>query len=287
MTDDKKIPMSRAVLWILLSTLLISGSVLMGWLYYLHVRELRLNDDQYRIAAIIQRTPHNDSLKTAYLAEQLKLSLSHPVNLYQFNVKEARETLLKNPLIRDVIVKKILPGTLYIDYTLRSPAAFVGDFTNTAIDAEGNLFPFRPFFTPKRLPIIILGLNEEECQWGNCISENPSLQVAFDLMAQRQSLEREGYEIQKIDVAELNSESYGHRQIVVVLGWAAQSIISQPEGGRRIILRLSVDQPHQDLINFLTLNDFLLKRDQKSLVKNRPVVIDLRMPHLAFIKAES
>lgn len=277
--------MSRAVLWILLSTLFISGSVLMGWLYYLHVRQLRLNDDQYRIAAIIQRTPHNDSLKTAYLAEQLKLSLSHPVNLYQFNVKEARETLLKNPLIRDVTVKKILPGTLYIDYTLRSPVAFVGDFTNTAVDAEGNLFPFRPFFTPKRLPILILGLNEEECQWGNCISENSSLQVAFDLMAQRQSLEREGYEIQRIDVAELNSESYGHRQIVVVLGLPAHSIISQPEWAGTMILRLSVDQPHQDLINFLTLHDFLLKRDQKSLVKNRPVVIDLRMPHLAFIKS--
>lgn len=286
MTDEKKIAVSRAVLWILLSTLFISGSVLMGWLYYLHVRELRLNDDQYRIVAIIQRTPHNDSLKTAYLAEQLNLSLNRPVNLYQFNVKEARETLSNNPLIQEVTVKKILPGTLYIDYILRSPVAFIGDFTNTAVDADGNLFPFRPFFTPKRLPSFILGLSEEECRWGNCISEHPSLQVAFDLMAQRHCLEREGYEIQRIDLTELESESYGRRQIVVVLGLPSHSVISKSEVAGTVILRLSVDQPHQDLINFLTLQDYLLRKDQKSLAKDRPVVIDLRMPHLAFIKSE-
>ncbi len=42
---------------------------------------------------------------------------------------------------------------------MRTPYAYIGEFANTAIDKEGYLFPFRPFFTPKNLPILYIGLN--------------------------------------------------------------------------------------------------------------------------------
>ena len=96
-----KMPFSRSLIWILVSTLLISGSAFMGWLYFLHVKERRLHDDQYRIVAIIQSTPQADALKTLYLAELLGLSLDRPINLYQFNAKEAAQTLLSHPLIKN------------------------------------------------------------------------------------------------------------------------------------------------------------------------------------------
>ena len=106
---QNKIPLSRAILLILVTILLVSGVAFMGWLYFLQVRERRLNDEQYQIVAIIQSTPQGDVLKTAYLAELLDLSMDHPINLYQFDVKKGIKTLLANPLIKSASIKKILP----------------------------------------------------------------------------------------------------------------------------------------------------------------------------------
>ena len=35
----------------------------MGWLYYLHLQERRLQDEQYRIVALVQRTSPHGSIK--------------------------------------------------------------------------------------------------------------------------------------------------------------------------------------------------------------------------------
>lgn len=281
---DSKMPVSRAILWILLSTLFISGSAFMGWLYYLHVRELRLHDEQYRIVALVQSTPQADALKTMYLAELLDLSLDRPVNLYQFNIREATKTLLNHPLIKEATVKKILPGTLYIDYCIRTPLAFVGDFANTAIDEEGYLFPFRPFFTPKRLPTIYLGLNAEECQWGSCLQSLTSVQAAFDLLRQFECLEQEKFYVKQLDVTQAQADSYGKRQIVMTLEENALDKNSN-EFNSLIILRLSQDHTEQDLVNFRSLQAELDEKKEKLLGKDQPIIIDFRIPHLAFIRA--
>ena len=154
----------------------------MGWLYFLHLKERRMQDDQYRIVAIVQSTPQADSLKTAYLAEILDLSLDRPANLYQFDSDEGVLTLLSNSLIKEASIRKIHPGTLLISYQMRTPVAYVGEYANTVIDEEGVLFPFRPFFTPKRLPVLYLGIDDEKCKWGNCLKEEPSLKTAFSIL---------------------------------------------------------------------------------------------------------
>ena len=281
---DSKMPVSRSILWILLSTLFISGSAFMGWLYYLHVRELRLHDDQYRIVAIVQSTPQADTLKTVYLAELLDLSLDRPVNLYQFNIKEATKILLNHPLIKEATIKKILPGTLYIDYRIRTPLAFVGDFANTAIDEEGYLFPFRPFFTPKHLPTIYFGLNDDECKWGSCLKSLASFQTAFDLLRQFECLEQEKFHLKQLDVTQAQADSYGKRQIVMALEKSAQEDSSN-KSKPLIILRLSLDHTEQDLVNFRSLQAVLYENKGELLEKGEPIIIDFRIPQLAFIRA--
>lgn len=284
---DNKMPFSRSLLWILVSTLFISGSAFMGWLYYLHIRERRLNDDQYRIAAIIQSTLQADALKTVYLAELLDLSLDRPINLYQFNAKEAMRTLLGNPLIKEATVKKILPGTLYIHYQMRVPLAYVGDFANTVLDEEGYLFPFRPFFTPKHLPTLYLGLGkEEECKWGSCLKNQFSLNLAFSVLQTFEQLRLDNLDIKQLDVSQAQADSYGQRQIVLVLEDKNQTQANS------IFLRLSTDHYSQDLLNFRTLHASLFKEKEDLKVKapkqnSQGMIIDLRIPHLAFIKPGS
>lgn len=277
---EDKMPVSRSILWILLSTLFISGSVLMGWLYYLHMRDMRLHDDQYRIVAIIQKCPQADVLKTVYLAELLGLSLDQPINLYQFNTKEATQTLLNHPLIKEATIKKILPGTLYIEYLIRTPVAFVGDFANTAVDEEGILFPFSPFFTPKRLPKIYFGLHGENCQWGSCLKSFPSFNTAFELIKQFTCIEQEHFELKTLDVTQIQADSYGVRESVMVLEK------NNSPSPTRIILRLSAEHTEQNLVNFRTLQAMLLERKEKGFEENQSMIIDFRMQHLAFIKKE-
>lgn len=288
--SDNKIPLNRALLWILVATLLISGSAFMGWLYFLHVRERRLHDDQYRIVAIIQSTPQADALKTVYLAELLNLSLDRPMNLYQFNAKEAIQTLLGNPLIKSAAVKKILPGTLYIHYQMRIPVAYVGDLANTVIDEEGYLFPFRPFFTPKRLPSVYLGLEKEVCRWGSCLKDYPSLRLALYLLHQFELLKQDQFNIKQLDVTQALADSYGQRQVVMMIEESSQEGANSPQPP--IFLRLSSDRTVQDLANFRTLMFACIEKKNEGFGKvkvqgHQAMIIDLRIPHLAFIKPDS
>jgi hypothetical protein len=279
--NESKMPFSRSILWILVSTLLISGSAFMGWLYYLHVRERRLHDDQYHIVAIIQSTPQTDSLKSVYLAELLDLSLDRPTNLYQFNTKKGIQILLSNPLIKKAMIKKILPGTLFIHYQMRVPVAYIGDLANTVIDEEGVLFPFRPFFTPKRLPTIYLGLNTDECHWGRCLIEYASVNLSFSILKQCE-YQLGNFKIKQLDVAQAQADSYGQRQIVLVLeGNGKEEMLStQP----LIFLRLSSDHYAQELASFRTLQSANVENQAIQMKDDQSVVIDLRIPHLAFIK---
>lgn len=278
---DDKLPFSRALLWILLPTLLVSGSALMGWLYFQSVRERRLHDDQYRIVAILQSTPQVEALRTVYLAELLNLSFDRPINLYQFNTKEAVQTLLKHPLIKQAEIKKILPGTLYIHYQTRIPLVYLSDYSNTAIDEEGYLFPHQPFFTPKHLPKLYLGLEKEGCSWGTCLKEVSTLQFAFRVLESFNQILEKSFYLKQLDVSQAQADSYGQRQIVLMLEPRVESEISFLKS---IYLRLSSDHYAQDLANFLHLfSDFLDKRKWIN-KKDQELTIDLRIAHLAFIK---
>lgn len=287
--SSQKIPLSKAFLWILGSTLLISGTAFMGWLYYLHVKEKRFQDDQYQIAAIVQSNLQSDALKTAYLAEVLNLSLDRPVNLYQFNVKEGVNTLLSNPLIQEASIKKILPGTLWIHYQMRTPLAYLGDYGNTVIDEEGALFPFRPFFTPKRLPILILGMKPNERQWGSSLKGERSLKLAYSIMEQFEQLKQDRFRIRQLDVSQAKDDSYGQRQVVLVLEENSQDWNASSTPHSLLYLRLNADDPSQALVNFHTLQEALFDKKEEAPVKDQGagskiVMIDLRIPHLAFIK---
>ena len=268
--NELKMPTSRGVLWILLSTLLVSGTAFMAWLYMLHEREIKRKDEQYKILAIVQSTSGPSALKTAYLAELLGLSIDKPVNLFQFDSHEGVQTLLKNPLIKDASIKKILPGTLYVHYQMRNPKAYVGDFLNTAIDEEGILFPFRPFFTPKNLPTLYLGLKDNYL-WGASLAAHENLLIAFSLLEQCAQLQP--FRLKCIDVAGLQSESYGKRQIIMTL---------EKQSSPLVYLRLSKDNNKNFLKFFHQLSSYL--HEKKLYTKAKSLTIDFRIPQLAFLK---
>lgn len=287
------IPLKRAILSIVLSTFLLSGSCLLSLLYYQHIREKQRRDPAYQIVAIVQTSPDSEGLKTAHLAELLGLSVDHPRNLYSFSTKEAVQNLLQLPVIKEAHIRKIRPGVIHVDYTLRKPIAYFADYANTAIDAEGVLFPFKPFFTPKRLPEIYTG-EEVEGIWGATVNSKGK-KLAFDLLSLAPDYCDEMSSISRIDVSKAFALSDGQRQIVIAL----EDRIARVVDGKSVLciyprlLRLRPDNCRRQLANYPALRSYLRKKDRAAppsdngvVVQAKATIIDLRLSELAFFVAE-
>lgn len=297
--EKDKLPLSRGLLWIGISVILITGSAVFGWIYYLHVQKSRAIDDKYLIKAIIQTGPVKEALRTVYLAELLGLSLDKPTNLFQFDIKQAEKQLLSSPVIKTATVKRVPPDILYIDYSVRQPIAMLYDYFNSAIDEEGYIFPIQPFFTPKRLPEVYLGLPAREVQDGNtpirewnvCI-QGKEIKLALSIFSM---LEQEKYcscfKLLRLDVANAYAASYGRKEIVLVVEDRKE------EAGKTYLfprlLRLSTDRYENDLNHYLALRgklaDYTIKKHiasemDQSVIKTAGIIIDLRIPQLAFLK---
>lgn len=301
MEKSKLIAPKKAFLWLFFSTLLISGTAALALLYYRHVKELYANDDAYEIVAIIQSTPEKEALKTMYLTELLDLSVDQPINIYRFSSSQARKKLLACPLIKDAHVRKMRPGIIFVDYIVRKPMAFLIDYENTAIDLDWVSIPFKPFFSPKRLPEVYLGIaqNEESVpvsggEWGTQLSgKKIELAKALFKHIQDNYLDEKTH-LARIDVSDAYSPSCGQRQIVVIVEHenpyleGAKPIIVKYEA----ILRLNTENHIQGLANYFALASTLLKSEPPTdaegpVVKFPTMILDLRLSQLAFVKRES
>jgi RNase P protein component len=284
----------QAMQWIILSVILFTGLPAIGIWYYHYVKDQRANDPQYQIVALVQTCSQKEPLKTAFLAEMLDLSVDQPMNLFRLNMQDARRKLLTCPLIKEAKVKRISPGTVYVDYQLREPIALLGEWSNTAMDDEGVVFPVKPFLTPKKLPELILGFRQTEIPvWGSTI-DSRRVDLAIDLIkALNQSCCDAYRSIGKVDVSKAYARSYGQREISIVFDTLVEKMVEgkQVLVMRPHLLRLSTQDYQQELANYLVLAKKLREEEMnvavensETMIKSEPIIIDLRIPHLGFIK---
>ncbi|HSX26025.1 MAG TPA: hypothetical protein VLE89_03355 [Chlamydiales bacterium] len=262
----------------------------------------QLTDPKYQIVAILQTGPEKEALKTSYLAELLSLSSDIPLSLYALDIKKAEQKLLASPLIAQAKLKRIPPSTLYIEYEVRKPIAWLADYCNTAIDRDGFLFPVTPFFSPKKLPEIYLGLppfgsledpsGRKGGQWLTPV-KNRYLNLALEIL---QFLEgsswKEGLRVKRIDVSNAFATSLGGREIVL---FTEEEITFKQNDQEMVcvfpkILRLAPKEYTQQLGNFFALRKNMIEdyRRQVATIPGNgrfaPRIIDLRIPQLAFIE---
>lgn len=280
MKRENPIPPVKAWSLIALLTLLISGSAWLVFGVYSSFFSVRTAQSKYNIVAIVQTGPEKEALKTAYLAELLGLSIDKPSNLYQFDLAAGREKLKASPIIKEAELKRIPPSTLYIDYTTRKPVAYVGDLSNTAIDREKKIFPFNPFYTSKKLPKLILGIEPAPAiKWGQVL-DNERVALAFVILeAFLEMGSKEMCSPLTIDVSRVESPSYGLRQIVIEL----EEWVNAADGWvpKRRALILNPDSFLDGLDRFTVLKH----SGQWNKLANASV-IDLRLPSLAYVTEE-
>lgn len=267
-------------------------------------KEKRVQDPQYLITALIQTGPEKEALQTAYLAEILGISADHPTNLYAFDIKQGEKKLKSSPLIASAQIKRMPPNALYIDYEARKPVALLGDYSNVAIDKQGHLFPVVPFFSPKELPEIYLGLpvfggtedsfERKGGRWDIPLS-GKYLSLAFEVLDFLEgSPWREGLRIKKIDVSSAFAPSLGQREIVL---FTEEELVLNAKGKSTCcvfpkMLRLSPKDYAAQMLNFLSLRKKMME-DYSKQIEGAALpesgrfsfrIIDLRIPHLAFVE---
>lgn len=278
MKNNPDIPFSKAVGMIFFSTLLVSGTAYLTWFGAAYFWSVRSDDSKYEIIAIVQTGPEKEALRTNFLAELLMLSVDRPKNLYKFDLNEGREKLLAFPLIKEASIKRIPPGTLYVDYTVRKPVAFLADLSNTALDADGHLIPFKPFFSPKKLPTLLLGItNEEQLAWGMKLHTDKS-KLAFEILSTLGSMANLAkFSASRIDVSRAYAPSLGMRQVVIIL--EEESADHTPSSPLTRTLLLNPENIREGLGRFAAL--------QASPEWNqwtKALLIDLRLPQLGYIQ---
>lgn len=228
------------------------------------------------------------------------LSKDHPLLVSRFDPKKAEAALLSSPLLQEAKVKVIKPSTVYVDYTVRQPLAWLYDYENIALDKEGYLIPMYPFFPPKNLPEIYLGLapfgerpvipHLPIAAWNEPL-RGPCVELAFDLLLRLQPLSRDLFRIKRIDVSKAFELSLGQREVIVIvdnelyLSESSEPVLSTH------YLRLSTKGYPQELGNYLELRKKLLDEDMQKLRAQDPSqksglsekVIDFRIAQLAYI----
>ncbi len=295
---DSKWPLKKAMTVLIGSVVATWVVAFAGYAVYSSWKTRRFESEKYKISAIIQTGPEKEALRSVYLSELLGLSVDSPKNLYALDLKKAELALLSSPLISKAKVKRMAPNTLYVDYEVRKPVAWLSDYRNTAIDQEGYLFPVAPFLTPKEMPEIYLGLpcfGKPEDHFGRAGGnwraplQNKHLKLAFDLLqAFEGSPWKEGLRIKRIDVSNAFSPTLGRREIVLFT--EEEILLKELSFVFPKILRLAPRDGAQQLQNFFALRRSMIDDYRKQLsaighsMEFAPRIVDLRVPQLAFVE---
>ncbi|NGX59119.1 MAG: hypothetical protein KR126chlam3_00264 [Chlamydiae bacterium] len=290
----RKFTLSRALIWIFCSAIFVNASFFLCIRGYRYWKQTCTIDYKVPIRAIVQTGPQKEALKTTYLAELLGLSVDQPILSSDFDLKQANLSLLLSPIIKEADVKFKEPGILYVDYVIRQPMCFLYDFENIALDAQRVPFPVTPFFSPKRLPEIYLGMRNSLI-WNQPIT-GKKIELAFDLLKILEGpIVCDLFNVKRIDVSLAFEKSCGRREIVLM----TEDEIFFPQKEREVrfafprLLRLSLKNYRQELSNYLKIREQLLEKEQVRLefpeggekkVIFPQKVLDFRIPQIAFIE---
>ncbi len=162
---------------------------------------------------IAQTGPKKEALSPHTLFSLLEWSQEDLSALSPRLVQAKKKHLAAHPVMKKVELRIEQNNTLLIDYTLRSPVAFLGDFSNRALDVEGHCFPCFPFFTPKRLPTFYLGLSA----FPHTPLKGEKIDLAFAVLRALRALGWSFSTDVAIDVSRAFFPSFGRAEVVVTL----------------------------------------------------------------------
>ena len=288
-------PVKKALSVIGISFAIIVFSSFAGLFFYGYIHKKRALDDRFLLKKIIQTGPEKKALSTQLLAKILDLSSDRPTNLYAFSTEKAEALLKSYMLIESASVSKVFPDTLYIDYTAKSPWLRLIDYSNAALDKKGILIPLSPFYEPRVLCPIYLGLppfGEEGINWGTKLT-GKKIKLAYQLHDFFLSDERaKEFTLERLDVSRAYAKSCGKREIIVYLQ-QQKKILTEGSwrlGSHHWILRLPRENCEKRFYDFCEIvPDLIAENVSRGFEDSAKVhfdarIIDLRLDQMGFVR---
>jgi len=266
MSPTNKLPISQAILYIVFSVFIFSGMPSLIWTHQYYKKKERKQNSRYTISFLEQTGPIKEAVKSEHLEELLKLSSNCPQNLFAYDLKEGENLLLNSQVIKEAKLSADFPNTLIINYIARKPMAFLSDYENVVIDDEGALFPLSPYYTPKVLPKVYMGIQIEPFAYG--IIEDEKWIIAKEILIYFKRLNVKGLRVHKIDVSKIRADSMGKREVILTL----YDKLGKKEYIR--YLRLTKDGYIDEIEHFMSLKQMSLADD---------LIVDLRLLPNAYL----
>lgn len=155
--------------------------------------------------------------------------------------------------------------TLYIDYTLKKPLFILGNVYNAAVDLNGSIFEYAPYYSAK-LPTLYIPSSEKsgrDCLENRVCSIVKTMQPLLSLLQEKSSSN-----IERVDLRQMFADTLGKKEIVITISY----------DDRRHILRFS---PF-----FLEsgINSYILLLKDGEYIKKESHIIDLRIDKNVFLE---
>lgn len=237
---EKKFPLPKAIAYVLLSVVVVWGTLFISWWYHDYTVKRRTQDSRFTIQGIVSSCLDPDFLSSRQLATILALATKEPKNLYAFDLQEAEMRCKSFPAIKTAHLSRLRPNAICISYEMRKPYVRMAEFENVALDKEGYPLPLFPIYSPKRLPEVYLGL--QSLLWNEQVASDEFI-VASELLQYLDQVLPNTFRVSRIDTHNMRSVSRGRQEIVLVL-----------EGGVcRRYLRLHASNYKKNIQHFLAL----------------------------------
>ena len=273
----RKISLSRALLYISLSVVIIWGSLFVSVWYWKKTLLLRNNDSHSLVSAIVQTKTQQDTLSCSYLAEILNFSQDKPSNIYTLDVASLNKTLNAYPVVAEAFITKMLPDTLHIAYTLKEPIAYLADYDNIVVDAYKHVFPLRPFFSHKRLPKLYTGLTLQKNFLEEPIEDN-ACALALKVLSFLENMQEPYFRVLHIDTKDVFSESLYRGQMVVSLECAYENNVFQ------VLIRCTAKKYEEQLNRVFSTGSLLFAKVIEE--KASLLIVDARFDEMLLFTTE-
>ncbi len=219
------------------------------------------------ITKISQLSLQKEALSNLYLAELLDLSYDKKVSREDFDLEDGVKKLLKSPCIDEAKVTFIDDTHIQVSYNHVNLAALIADFKNRGIDERGRIFPIKPFFSPKGIVSVFLGIQEiKEGSFVDDYEEVSRWEFAKRFLKDLSKVNIEG-RVFLLDVSKVEEKSLGKNEIILKVDYFE----------RTDILRLSKRNYLNEMQNYIILTE-KLKHEKGQ------IMIDFRLDSLAFIE---
>lgn len=276
MKEEEKVPLTTALATILIVSCCLWGAVFAGWYVHHRQQEKRRHDDRYLVKRIAARSTTQDRLPLGVLTEMLSLDRETPISLFDLQPQEVKRTLLSCSAFAKVRAWRLLPGTLGIEYTLRTPVATIAGIKNVGIDATATPFFLFPYYAPKRLPAIVIPMANIHTLYDLQKRVRRIKETAIGLKLLERLIpiaDRHHLDIDLIDLTRLRHQSVFRREMIM----AFASPLSR---GERLFVRFHVKKMVAALDLLPAIMDTALRNGLKT------GTIDLRYEGMAILSGE-